>query len=333
MKLPPFTLVYRPGHAGGERKTREKKLIAELGESFEDLPLSLGQLKPMMRSSLLENVERSADRSSSVLSLAVAVNDLRRQAKVETIGFWDLSSQVGGLPRVIEALNKAQTVFTFFDVQAAVPSGLISRPERVIAWAKEKTQAPLDPQVIEEIGNNVIYEDFAERAKGVRSGLGLDHLIGIVPAMVAFEEQDGIYWNFFATSEPQVLLVSTFDISTYARRAKRPFEVAVAGIALSVLLVNLNPALEFHEESRGCLFDFNGNRESIVETFRAGTIEPSCREKIQPKYREAAMAMMAALREIRLPDSPKTSSSGKASRAKESTKKTTGPGNRTARKA
>ena len=91
MKLPPFTLVYRPGHGGGARKAREKQLIAELGESFEDLPLSLGALKPMIRSSLLGNVERSVDRSSSVDSLVVAVNDLRRQAKVETVGFWDLS--------------------------------------------------------------------------------------------------------------------------------------------------------------------------------------------------------------------------------------------------
>jgi hypothetical protein len=78
--------------------------------------------------------------------------------------------------------------------------------------------------------------------------------------------------------------------------------VAVAGIALSVLLVNLNPDLEFHEESRGCLFDFNGDRESIVETFRSSMIEASCRDKFQPKYREAALAMVAALREIPFPD-------------------------------
>ncbi len=302
MKLPPFTLVYRPGHVGGKRQTREKELIAELGERYEDLPLSLGALKPMIRSSLLENVERSADRSSSVDSLVVAVNDLRRQAKVETVGFWDLSSQVGGLPHVIEALNKAQTVFSFFDVQAAVPSGLISRPERVIAWANERLQEPLEDQALEEIGNNVIYEDFAERAQGVRSGLGLDHLIGVVPAMVALEEPDRIRWNLFGTGLPQAQLVSTFGIFDYARRAKRPFEVAVAVIALSVLLANLNPNLEIHEESRGCLFDYNGDRESIVETFRSLMIETSCRDKLRPKYRAAALAMVAALREIPFPD-------------------------------
>jgi hypothetical protein len=32
----------------------------------------------------------------------------------------------------------------------------------------------------------------------VRKSLDLDYLIGVVPAMVAFDEGEGIYWNYFA---------------------------------------------------------------------------------------------------------------------------------------
>lgn len=304
MKLPPFTLVYRPDDKGGARKAREARLVDQLKQHSKGLPESLLAVRPALRGALLRTVERSSDLALSSSMLSRATQDLRRQPKVEVVGLWDLSSQVGELPRVIEALNASQAALTFFEIQAAVPSGLISRPERVIAWAEGRLARPLSRDEAAEIGNNVIYEDFAPRARTVRKELGLDHLVGFAPAMIALEEEGEIYWNYFSMAEKGISLVSTYGIYAYARRARRPFEVAVAGIALSSLLATLNPKIEFHEENRGCLFDFNRDRDSLVATLRRAEIEPACLARIEPKYREAAVAMVAALRALGAP--PKT---------------------------
>ena len=297
MKLPPFTLVYRPGSRDAQRRVSEEHLIAELGEHAADLELSLDGIKPTIRSSLLETVERSDDRAGAADFLAQAVSELHRRARVETVGFWDVSSQVGELPRVIEALNRVQPVLTFFEVQAAAPSGLISRPERVIDWAAVRLGRPLSSDETEEIGSNLIFGDFAERARQIRRRLGLDHLIGVAPAMIAFEEEGVLYWNYFTMSEPHLLLVSTFAVADYARKAGRPFEVAVAVLALSTLLATLSPDLSFHE-NRGCFFDFNRERASLVGSLRNVRIEAECVDKIRPRYREAALEMVEALRNL-----------------------------------
>jgi hypothetical protein len=299
MRLPPFTLVYRPGLRAGGRQARARQLAAELGELRTGLSRSLAALKPTIRRSLLETLESSADRAGSADSLSLAVHELQRRDKVKTVGIWDLSLQVGALPRVIEALNRSQPAFAFFEVQAAVPSGLISRPERVVAWAIERFKRPLSPRQLAEIGSNLIFEDFADRAVAVRRELGLDHLIGIVPSMIAFEEGGKVFWNYFSLSkEPRLAVASTFDVFRFARRAGRPFEVAVASIALSTLLAILNPSLEFHEDLRGCLFDFNRERDTIVASLQRMEIETCCLARIRPTYRDAAEAMVTALRDL-----------------------------------
>lgn len=322
MKLPPFTLVYRPERRDVQRQGRERSLAADLGEHAAGLEFSLDALKPAIRRSLLATVAPAADRAGAAGHLAQAVTDLRRQAKVETVGFWDLSSQVGELPRVIEALNRVQPVFTFFEVQAAVPSGLISRPERVIAWAAEELERPLSTDETREIGSNVIFEDFAARARRVRRQLGLDHLIGVAPAMIAFEEEGTLYWNYFTMGEPRLLLVSTFAVAGYARKAGRPFEVAVAMLALSTLLATLNPKLDFHEEVRGCLFDFNRERSTLVKSLREVKVGAECVDKIRPKYRQATLAMVEALRGLGTnPAAPAAAGSGRAAARKDSSSK------------
>lgn len=301
MKLPPFTLVYRPDRGGVPARERAQRVVDDLGDHAERLSFSLDDVKPTLRRSLLATVGPSSDPAAAVAFLNQAGVDLQRRAAVETVGFWDLSSQVGELPTVVQALNRVQPVLTFFEVQAPVPSGLISRPERVAAWAREKAGEALTGERLAELGNNVIFEDFAVRARKLRRELGLDHLIGIVPAMVAFEEEGELYWNYFSMSEPRLLLASTSGVFEYARRAECPFAVGVAVIALSTLLASLNPELVFHEETRGCFFDFNRDRDSIVEAFRRLEIEPECQAKIRPRYREAAVAMVAALHEIGAP--------------------------------
>lgn len=292
MKLPPFTLVHNP-RAG--KQARAKQLDDQLDLLPRDLRATAFSIKPTFRRTLVQSALGSGGRQPEMASEALrkAVQELGRHARVETVGLWDLSSQVGGLPQVIQHLNEAQPVLTFFEVQASITTGLISRPERVIEWAKER--AELEPEDLEQIESNVIFEDFSQRAEKVRRDLGLDYLVGFTFGKIAFEKEDGIYWNFFSSCEDRIVLVSIYDVYRYARKAKRPFEAAVAGMAVSQLLALIN-RLSYHPETRGCLFDFNEDRDSIVVAFRKPHIEPECLARIKPRYRGAAEALVTAIR-------------------------------------
>lgn len=94
------------------------------------------------------------------------------------------------------------------------------------------------------------------------------------------------------------MLVSTYEMRNFAAQASRPFEAAVASLVIGELLALLSPGLEFHEENRGCIFDFNGDRQSIVESLRQMQIEPECLRRIKPAYRTSADALITALREL-----------------------------------
>jgi hypothetical protein len=113
--------------------------------------------------------------------------------------------------------------------------------------------------------------------------------------MVASEDEVNIYWNSFAFERGRIMLVSTYDLQTYARKAGRRFEMAVASVAVSILLASINPKLVFHDQTRGCLFDNNKKRSTIVASLAGPQIESDCMNLIRPKYRNAAEAMVRVL--------------------------------------
>jgi hypothetical protein len=221
-----------------------------------------------------------------------------RLPHVYRVGLWDVSSQVGRLPDIITALNAAQRTFAFFELQAAVPAGLISRPERVEEWARTLT-GRISRADKREFRSNVIFEQFEARAKTVRKGFGIDYLMGIVPSMVASEDEADIYWNLFSFGRGRIMLVSTFDLNAYATKAGRPFEMVVASVAISIFLASINPKLDFHGQTRGCLFDNNKKRSTIVASLVDPRIESDCMKLIRPTYREAAEALVHVLRSYR----------------------------------
>lgn len=297
MTLPRYTLVYRPGQSAGRQQLRDvlKKARGDVATPSATLESMGAEVREAMVSGAIQRVLAE-----------MGDGPARRQPpRAETVGIWDLAAQVGELPEVIETWNRIQTVFAFLEVQAGVPSGLISRPERVVAWAREKHKR-VPKGALADLVHNLIYEDFAVRARPIRAHFGLDHLIGVAPAMVAFEDGGDLYWNYFSMSEKGLVLVASYDLARLARKAGRPFAVAVAEIALSTLLVQIHDAaapngsetLEFHDEITGCLFDFNEDRDTIVKSLRRLLIEPACQQKIRPKYRAASLAMVAALRDL-----------------------------------
>jgi hypothetical protein len=302
--LPPFTLIHkrmslRDTEGQDDPATVRLRLIRntepQLGES-------LSRLKPQLRRTLLDSTFALAPHQEGAESVHLAIpaltrmtGELNRQPKVITAGIWDLGTHAGFLPRLLEKLNIAQGAFTFFKIQAAIPSGMVSQPARVAAWAREHLGRSLRKKKREQILNNVLAEDFFRRAEEVRRDLGVGYLVGVTPSMVAGADADLIYWNHFSTLSGRLILASAYELREFAQEASRPFEAAIAFIAIAELLIALNRRLDFHDD-RGCLFDYNQSRISLVPALKEPHIEEGCLRLIAPSYREAAVTLMKVLR-------------------------------------
>ena len=312
MKLPPFTLVHWPT-TGSPKETQVLQAHLDMIHDVEpELVDSLQSLRPNFRQTLLRSAFPGVslatglgDSSMSALALPTAVpmlqsivQELRRQPQVITVGIWDLGARVGQLPQIIEKLNAVQPVFAFFEVQAAIPAGMISRPDRVAVWMSERVGRPLSETERAEMRNSMIADDFFERGQTICQDLGIDYLVGLTPSMVANESDGESNWDYFSASRGPMVLASTYELRKFAGAAGRPFEVAVGMVIVAQLLVALNyPGLGFHDDSTGCFFDYNEDRQSIVASIKELQIEDKCLQRIKSQYREAAQKMAAALRD------------------------------------
>lgn len=310
MKTSPFTLVHDRS-ATSKRQLRDllKARIEAIEAAEPALAASLkkqsrGFAKTLLATSLGIAPSPAGSLTDALPNLRRVAEELERQPNVITVGIWDLGARVSRLPRIIETLNAAQGLFALFEVEAAIPAGMISRPERVLAWLREQTGKAPGRKERAEIANNMIAEDFYKRGEIVRKDLGLDYLAGITPSMVAFEDEGGVYWNNFATYDKRLVLASTHDLRRFAEKAGRPFEAAVGGLICGMLLVAVNPKLDYHRESTGCLFDMNLDRKGIVRSIKQARIDERCMGLMQPKYRPVAEALLEALRNYRGEDKP-----------------------------
>jgi len=286
MTISPFTLVHRRSAEG----LPAAEWTRELRRHNEPLVDVFNKLDEPLRRSIIGTM-RSFPKEEGLHAVSVILHELSRRPKVRTVGFWDIGSSAGFFPQVILRLNEAQDAFTFFDIVASTPAGMISRPERVARWAEDALGRPPG----ESFDDNIIDEDFVSRAGPIRKEIGVEHLIGLVPSMIAGKEGDEVYWNHFSIAiGSRLMLVSTYQLREFAARAEKPFEVAVAVVALASLLVGIAPRLVFHED-RGCLFDYNGSRVSLTETVRNPRIEATCMRLIPEQYRAAARAFVDVL--------------------------------------
>jgi hypothetical protein len=184
-----------------------------------------------------------------------------------------------------------------------LPVGIISPPERVIAWVREalnRQNKRLTKKAREEIEYcNIIFNDFYMNANGIYEDLGVNYLVGITQSMIAGQRKgDPPYYNYYSASHANKLLISAYKLREYAKEAGRPFEVAVASLVIGELLVNLNAknGLKYHSPDTGCLFDFNEENENIIYSLKDLKIEDSCLGLMDEKYRDAAIAMIDVLR-------------------------------------
>ncbi|HEX7174114.1 MAG TPA: hypothetical protein VF240_02355 [Pyrinomonadaceae bacterium] len=313
MKLSPFTLVYQPAREARVLSSRRAATgvqgvgrVSELDarpeavrELAPDLAGALNSFDPNLARTLIASTyahESAAPDDPVEEKLWRVVTDMRRAEKVVTVAVWDLDARVGGLGRLVNALNEAQPVFTFFDLQAPLPAGLVISSEGFAEWARKRLEKRVSKSQREGFTDNFMFDDFNKFARVVHKQVGTDYLVGITRHMVAWTQGESVYWNYFTASDRRVILTSAYNLREYAALAGRPFEAAVAGLVVAEILAALNRRLGYHEENRGCLFDFNQERDTVIESIRQARIEPQCLDLIDEKYRDAAAALTDVLR-------------------------------------
>lgn len=293
MKLPPFTLVQASRSKVSPRKFGELSLSQkEYHKRIRDLGSFNSGLQNALASSLNRGILSASD-------LSLVTEDLNHSGKSKAIGIWGLRAWVGGLPHIIEHLNRAQSALTFFEVQAAIPSGLVQSAERVAFRANKLLRRKLKPAELKEIRDAVVDIDFFPNAHKVRKTLGVDYLIALTGAAIAGEIEDKaghtFHTDFFFSYDKHVCLVSTEGLREYARVAKRPFEMAAAYVAVGGLLAAMNHKVDIHDRSAGCLFDYNYDRSKIVVGLKKPLIEVCCLKDIKEENRETAQSLVHAL--------------------------------------
>ncbi|MEP6622355.1 MAG: hypothetical protein ABJE47_23735 [bacterium] len=282
--LPTFTLIHSkvPGVAGSKAMLPDQLTGINASKTLRQ---GLGRTAHLLGGEAREQLTR----------------ELSGKSRAKTIGVWDMGAWVGGLPAVIETLNAAQPVITFFEIQAAVPAGLVSSPEKLMKFAERRLRRKLTTFEKHSAGNAILDDDFFPRADAVRRDLGIDCVVALTPAKLAAlykpeDEPRTIYYDFFSSSDDHNSIVSVDGLRKLADRAGRPYEMAVGYLFVAATLAGIGGTqIDFHDDDRGCLFDFNEQRGTLVPGLRTPAIEPDCLKKISAKYRDAATAMIDAL--------------------------------------
>ncbi len=227
-------------------------------------------------------------RKSAPATAAVAAGP-KRPAR---IGIWDLNASAGSLPHLLDAIEDAQSYFSFYCVEAAFQIGLTTPGDHVAVEWNRRTGGSMS---IAEAAVNVCASPIFAAAQPVLEALPIEWLVIVVRSMIADESDPADAWyNLFATTHERMVLLSTLDLREYAAEADRPFESAVAGTALSMVIQSLVPNLE---PTPGTIFDFCENRHDIVRLIRTPQIDAGNRTKIPPLILEPTEKILRVLTE------------------------------------
>ena len=159
-----------------------------------------------------------------------------------TVALMDIDSKVGFLPEIVQKANAAQKYFYLKVAYAPIPGG--SFRDRKGA---EKT---------------FVLERVKDYLKDLTGDLKADRVCCLTECMI----DDGEESDLFASDieeNPNVSVISTFDLRRYSREANVPFAKSVLFLCLAMLTVN-QPGLEFHKETAECMLDYCYERDDIV---------------------------------------------------------------------
>lgn len=310
MKLKsPFTIVNRPHDLTLPQDIAEASVASALRKRSKKIASSLDAIPPALKAALLSaavqvrkqetDVRSTKNRVKVSLSLnGSIIQALEKgvtQTTASTVGILDLGAWVTRLPHLLNTMNKAQDRLVFLEIHTPVPAGLIKTQEPLIQWAEEMIGHQLGVDERSQLNRNMLADEFYYFAESVRQQHRLDVLIGLTPAMIAFTDINGPAWNYYAAGQEAVSVVSTCDLREFSAQARRPYEAAI-GMLVAAQVLALRNNLDYHPETRGCIFDFNEIRSDIVKSIRGMKIDPQCMCQFKDSEEgKAAQALIAAL--------------------------------------
>lgn len=166
---------------------------------------------------------------------------------------------------VLDRVNRAQTGFEFAQVTTTLPTGIGLMSARVLQIAKDTGFEP-NANEIEDLEQNVFFDDFVPFLEQIRDKLKLNSIVALVTPMLAFVDDENTFqYNLFSVSNGGVVMVSAFALRDYAKKAKRPFEACIAALMATQVWAGLFEDVDYHEETRGCLYDLCTPRDDIVK--------------------------------------------------------------------
>lgn len=277
------------------RALSSERLFKEPSQLERNFSATLRSTLSKSRQSVMARSPGTSDTNLNK-NLTTVVNDLQAAESVVRVGVLDLGAWLGGLPALIEKINKAQPLYSLFELLTPIPGGLIKTQKGFGAWVQKQLGAGADSEQFQDVAPQMIEEDFFEAAESIRVAMGVDCLIGITPALIAGQNPTEIFWNHFASTKHKLILLSTADLRDFSAKAGRPFEAGVGMLLVAALLVSRNERLCYHKVDTGCIFDYNESRESLVNSLRAMMIDNKCQEKMPIEQRATALAMVRTLK-------------------------------------
>jgi hypothetical protein len=211
---------------------------------------------------------------------------------IEKIGIFDISARAGLLFQLLTTISRRQPTYTFYPVETAVPMGLGMFSERRIAEL-QSADLSTDYSALED---NIDVDQFDSLLEDTRQQVKVDLIAGLFGPMLAFQDGGGLSFNYFSTPIGKNVAVSVFEIRDFAKQAGRPFEAAVAMITLAQVWARLYD-LDYHPETRGCPFDYCGNRVDLVHTIRKAELCPESLAAIPVNVRESVEKCLQTIRE------------------------------------
>lgn len=312
----PFSIVNRPVEFMSARKVAEDIISTALKKQSKTL--ATDRVPPGLMEALVSGSSqvwpstptRTTKRRGAKAALPVGpdlpgdvLKVVERAASgtiANTVGILDLGAWVSRLPELLKVMNKSQDALVFLEVQTPVPAGLIKTQEPLTRWAEKLLGRSLKAEESKDIMRNMLADEFYFFGESVRQQNKLDVLIALTPAMIAFEEDGAPRWNYFAAGDGDVSVVSTCDLREFSTKAGRPYEAAV-GMLIAAQVLASRSDMQYHDETRGCIFDFNENRTDLIDSIRGMHIDAECikhfKDKDEAKNAKSLVAALARMKE------------------------------------
>jgi hypothetical protein len=202
-----------------------------------------------------------------------------REALIREVAIVDLDIKAGFLPELLERANAAQNYYRFRLEVLPAPSGYVHPRLK----GAEGPQAYLPA-----------LKDFLSRSF---EKLAVDFACFLTRYEIAIAKNDCNYFLASPGNKNPYDLVSASGLRAYAEEADISFAAALLRLCLSSIISGDKWKIAYHDETRGCLFDFDNDRDDIVEMLKKDVFDdPPCRKKIKDQLQLEAIDKLMKIR-------------------------------------